>query len=84
MIKKDRYKHLQQYKVSTATVYEHMGAIYFMSSANLWRMWATKAPLLHVYVPSSDSEKHQDTVTSNEQRTSHPIGYPVYLESAPA
>lgn len=49
-----------------------------------YRHMLTKTPLLHAYVPSSASEKHQDTVTSNEQRTSHPIGYPVYPQSGPA
>lgn len=48
------------------------------------RHMLTKTPLLHAYLPCSGSEKHQDTVTSNEQRTSHPIGFPVYLESGPA
>lgn len=47
-----------------------------------WRM-LTKAPLFHVYMSFPWQWKAGDTVTANEERTSHPIGFSVYLESRP-
>lgn len=43
----------------------------------------TKAPFCRVCISSQWQWKAGDTVTSNEEWTSHPIGYPVYLESRP-